>query len=248
VSSSRTTEISTSLKFARTSLNELLDLIADAQVRDASIEFIGHKVGNILQSVRQCYDYCAADLRDDFLNKPKISVYYPFHPDSLSRGKALYELHLLSPKTYGELLRIAKCIQSNDKIPNTMCCYGDIAGINNLVNNNKHNCIRRVSEVTNARTLIRGDGGAMISVSPVYPMNPDGTVDYSRPGPVGRDAWTASKGMQISAVKDFQFEDSSGLSRPDVHGLCMMVITATRFILGDVYSVAYGLPDTLFRE
>ncbi len=244
----RTSEIANSLAFARRSLNDLLHLIVKAQREDSSVEFIGHKTGAILQTVRQCFDYCAADLRDDFLDKPQAKVYYPFHPNSLDKGKPLHELQGTAPKAFAALLRVAKSILAREIIPNTMCNYGDLASVNRLVNDNKHDRVHRVHDVPNSRTFIKGPGGVMISVSPIYPVRPDGSVDYSKPGPVGPMAWTASRNLGVSGVKDFQFEDNSRLSRPDVHGFCMMVITATRFTLGYVYSESYGVPETIFRE
>ena len=244
----RVPEIESSLAFAKSANAELSGLIADAQKSDGTVDFIGHKVGAILQGARQCYDYCAADLRDDFLGNSALRAYYPFHPDSLAKGKPFYQLSDSAPAAYESLMRIANCIISKQVIPRTICRYSDAASINDLVNQNKHDRVKEICELGRSRTRIEFPDGSVISVTPMYPFRDDGTPDFSQPGAVGPEEWISTPGVKVTAVKDFFFAENAALSRADVHGFCMAAITATRFILSEVYSASYGVPADLFHE
>lgn len=212
------------------------------------VNFIAQKVGAILQATRECFDYCAADIRDDLIPGEDRTAYYPFHPDTLWKGKPLHPLHTTHPSLYGCLLDIANKMQTSAIIPGTCCSYSDLRAVNNLVNSKKHDRIKEVSEAQNAMTRIEFPGGAAVTVSPMYPVGPDGVVDTSQPSPIGPGAWVGPFGISVTAVKSFLFSDPGGLSRPDVHGFCMTSITATRFVLGKVYGLAYGMPENGFQE
>lgn len=84
----------------------------------------------------------------------------------------------------------------------------------------------------------------------MYKVNDNGSVDFSQPhSPVGAEGWTNVAGGNVIAVKDFLFNvPEITMSRNDVHGFCMMTITAARFILSDLYNQIYGLPSDQFKE
>lgn len=248
MSAERASHIQRNIDFAFSENRALHALMAEAQKTDGAVNFIAQKAGAILQATRECFDYCAADIRDDLIPGEGRTAYFPFHPDTLGKGRPLYPLQATHPSLYGCLLEIANKMQTATTIPGTSCSYSDLRAVNNLVNSKKHDRIKEVCEVHNSMTRIEIPGGASVTVSPIYPVGPDGVVDRSQPSPVGPGAWVGAPGVRVTAVKNFLFSDPAGLSRPDVHGFCMTSITATRFVLGKVYGVAYGMPENVFHE
>lgn len=246
----RIDDVRSNIDFAMEQNRELSELIGDAQKNDTQVRFISQKSGSILSTLRECYDYSIADIRDVFFPKERRRVYFPFHLDSLSPGKPLYELKATAPKTYDYLRALAASMKSSKLIPGTMCAYSDARSINDLVNAKKHNKVLLVEELGNAKTRIEMPDGSVVTTTPMYPMRDDGTVDWSKPhGNVGTAGWVGSPGVQISAVKDFRFNPGKiKMSRTDVHGFCMIAITTTRFIMGEVYSSAFSTSGDMFRE
>ena len=248
MSAERVSHIQSNIEFAFAENRALHMLISEAQKKDGTVGFMAQKVGGILQATRECFDYCAADIREDFIPGEKRIPYYPFHPETLGKGKALHPLHMTQAHLYGCLLDTANSMQTSAIIPGTCCAYSDLRAVNKLVNSKKHDRIKEVTELQNSMTKIEFPGGMEITVSPFYPVGPDGVVNRSQPGSVGPGSWIGPPGISVTAVKDFLFAEPDGLSRPDVHGFCMTAITATRVVLGKVYNVAYGIPESVFRE
>jgi hypothetical protein len=92
MASARVNDIAENLDFAMASNREVVGLVSEAQRSDSSVTHMSQKVGATLAAVRECYDYCAADLKEDFLTNKRQNAYYPFHPDSLAPGKTFHEL------------------------------------------------------------------------------------------------------------------------------------------------------------
>lgn len=246
----RVDAVSENIDFAMEQNRELSQLIAQAQRDDTKVRFIAQKSGSILSSLRECYDYAIADIRDQFLPKEKRNVYFPFHPETLTAGKPLHALTSAAPALYEYLHDLAASMKTKKIIPGTVCLYGDARAINDLVNAKKHKRLLQISEAPNAKTRIETSDGLVATVTPIFPIKDDGTVDWSKPhGGVGPQAWTGSPGTNITAVKDFHFDPGKiHMSRVDVHGFCMTAITATRFIMGDVFYAAFSVPIDRFRE
>ena len=244
----RITSIKSSLEFAMDSNRELSELISEAQKLDGTVRHIGHKAGSILLATRKCFDYCAADLRDDFLGDGDKPVYYPFHPDSLGKGKPFYILRTTATPIYDCLLAISQKIQSRAIIANSMCLYSDVKAVNELVNKDKHEDVHEICELGRSKSRIEFPNGSVVTATPMYPIGPDGIPDFSQRGEVGPEAWISAPGVKVTAVKDFLFSEDAGMSRRDVHGFCMTAITATRFILGEVYAATYGVPENVVLE
>lgn len=249
MSAIRTDSIRSNIDFAFESNKELSQLIASAQKDDGKVKFIGHKAGNILGAVRECFDYCIADIKDDFGGNSSRSWYFPFHPDTMGKGKPLHTLTVNHQTVFNSLNSVASMISTKKMIPGTNCRYSDLRAVNNLVNAKKHDNVIVVNEAQNSKTRIEMPGGAVFTVSPIQKLNDDGTIDETYTlGPVGPAGWNGGPGVSIAAVKDFFFDAPDiDMSRRDVHGFCMTAITATRFVIGDVYCKVYGHDSDQFR-
>jgi hypothetical protein len=248
MASARLKDIAENLDFAMASNREVIGLVAEAQRTDSTVSHISQKAGVTLAAIRECYDYCAADLRDDFLTNKKRIAYYPFHPDSLVVGKTFHELEQTNGSLFGVLQRIAIAMGTNQIIDGTMCLYRDARAVNDLVNSKKHDRVIAVSPKPNARTMVEFKGGTAFTSIAIYPMDEHGVPIYASPGPAGAEAWVAGTEASVSAVKEFFFDAPDvPMTRRDVGGFCMSVITGARFILSDVYSVAYGLSHDVFK-
>ncbi len=244
----RIPSIKSSLEFAMDSNRELSQLISEAQRLDGTVKHIGHKAGVVLLATRKCFDYCAVDIRDDYLGDKDKTVYYPFHPYSLGKGKPFYVLQTTATPIYECLLAVSKKIQTGATIKKTMCLYSDAKAVNDLVNAEKHEDVHEICELGRSKSRIEFPNGSVVTATPMYPVGPDGIPDFSQRGEVGPEAWISAPGVKVTAVKDFLFSEDVGMSRRDVHGFCMTAITATRFILGEVYAAAYGVPEDVFLE
>lgn len=86
----RKDDVLSNLAFSFESNRELNTLISEAQRTDEAVKHISQKAAAILASVRECYDYCASDIKDDYLLGERQKVYYPFHPDSLMSNSVQY--------------------------------------------------------------------------------------------------------------------------------------------------------------
>lgn len=249
MSAARIKDIISNLDFAHESNRELSTLISEAQKIDGAVKHVSQKAAAILAALRECFDYCIADIKNDFLAHETRKVYYPFHPDTLGKGKPLYGLLQTALPVYDKLLSVANAIQTGEVIKGTMCLYGDARAVNDLVNSKKHDRVIEVCESGRSKSRIEFPNGTSITVTPMFPLGANGLPDFSKPGPVGPEAWLQTPGVRVIAVKDFFFDvNGIEMSRIDVHGFCMTAITATRFILGEVYSEVYGQPFNLFHE
>ena len=63
----RASHIQSNIEFAFSENRALLKLIAEAQKTDGTVNFIAQKAAAILQATRECFDYCAVDIRDDLI-------------------------------------------------------------------------------------------------------------------------------------------------------------------------------------
>ncbi len=134
-------------------------------------------------------------------------------------------------------------------IDGTMCLYRDARALNDLVNSKKHDRVIAVSPKPNARTRVEFKSGTTFTSVAIYPVDKDGVPIYQNPGPPGAEAWVAGPGASVSAVKEFFFDAPDiAMTRRDVGGFCMSVITGARFILSEVYSAAYSLSPALFKK
>lgn len=238
----RAKDINGNLEFAFDSNRELSTLIADAQRDDSNIKYLSQKSAAILAAVRECFDYCISDIRDDYLPAETQRVYYPFHPDSLQRGKPLHKLTSINNSLYEKLLSIASKIQARAVMQGTMCRYSDVRAVNDLVNHKKHDKVIEVCELGRSKSRIDFPNGQSLTITPMYPIGKDGLPDFTKPGAVGSEAWLGTPGVKVTAVKDFFFDNSGiDMSRADIHGFCMTSITAARFILGEIYRTAYAI-------
>ncbi|WP_036299830.1 hypothetical protein [Methylotenera sp. L2L1] len=245
----RVNDIKANLEFAFDSNRELSTLIADAQRDDQSIKYLSQKSAAILAAVRECFDYCISDIRDDYLPSETQRVYYPFHPDTLQRGKPLHKLEGCNNVLYQRLLSVASNIQARAVIQGTMCRYSDVRAVNDLVNHKKHDKIIEVCELGRSKSRIDFPNGQSMTVTPMYPIGADGFPDFTKPGAVGPEAWLSTPGVKVTAVKDFFFDNTGiDMSRADIHGFCMTSITAARFVLGEIYHTAYAMPFDTFHE
>ena len=131
-----------------------------------------------------------------------------------------------------------------------MCNYGDLASVNRLVNDNKHDRVHRVHDVPNSVDVYQGSWArVMISVSPIYPVRPDGRALITR-SPSLSAPWHGQH-LEISVSpesKTSNLRTIPGSAVQTYMDFCMTVITATRFTLGYVYSELYGVPERIFRE
>jgi len=249
MTAAREKDIKGNLEFAFDSNRELSTLIADAQRDDKSIKYLSQKAAAILAAVRECFDYCISDIRDDYLPNETQRVYYPFHPDTLQRGKPLNKLESCNNALYLKLLSVASNIQARTIIQGTMCRYSDVRAVNDLVNHKKHDKIIEVCELGRSKSRFDFPNGQSMTATPMYPIGSDGLPDFTKPGAVGPEAWLSTPGVKVTAVKDFYF-DSTGIdmSRADIHGFCMTSITAARFILSEIYHAAYAMSLDTFHE
>lgn len=243
----RMADIKSSLIFGTECWRELQVLIGAAQEKDNEVTHIGHKTGVILQSVRQCFDYCAADIADDFISTYNGNIYYPFHPDSLGKGRPFHALSTTSPQIYAELMRVADSIINRKIVENTMALYSDVRAINDLVNESKHNAVTVIGEIQNSQTRVKFPNGSVITMTSMVEIGPDGVADVANAKAPDPSSWSTTPGVSIKPVKNFVLPNTYGLSRRDVGGFCMVAIAGARYILSDIYAAAYGTPNNIFH-
>lgn len=248
MASKRIPDIKSSLEFANDSWREIQRLISDAQEEDGKVKHIGHKAGVVLQATRQCFDYCAADIAEDFMPSFKGNTYYPFHPDSLGKGRPFHALSEDSPNIYAVLLRISENMRDRKQVDRTLALYSDVRAINDLVNANKHNSVTEIAEIPNSQTRVKFPNGGVITMSSPVSVGPEGVADMAKAKALDPTSWVTTPGVDLKAVKNFVFPDNYGLSRRDVGGFCMVAIVATRNILSEVYAAAYGTPSNMFDK
>lgn len=219
MTAARIKDIRDNIAYADDAWRELSDLVAEAQRADNQVKHIGQKAGAVLQAARECFDYCAADLRDDFLAK-NVSAYFPFHPDSLSKGKPFHDLRSIEPRLYDALLSLSERIRDRKVIPSTLALYSDAAAINSLVNSKKHHAVIETIETTDQCTLMDFPDGGVV-VARAWPgIGPDGVPRPPANFKTKPEHWHTSPGVKVTSAKSFSLKEGLGASRSDIYASC----------------------------
>lgn len=241
----RISDIQSNLSFAKDSWRDVQALIVEAQRVDGQVKHIAQKTGTILQATRECFDYCAKDIVEDFIPGFTGNAYFPFHPDSLSRGKALYPLQQTHSEIYMSLHAITERVRERQLIPNTLSLYSDAKALNELVNSKKHDVVIEVIEQRNSLSMIEFGRGASVIATPWQRIGPEGVPIPAQTSESELLQWD-TRGATVKAVKNFMLPNEYGASRNDVIGFCMVAMLSARRILGDVYSFSYGKSADIF--
>jgi hypothetical protein len=134
------------LKHVESKRQELLNLMSDAKIKGKKIDNVANLVADILNNLTKCFDYCANDIYDKYINpkiyKTKPKIYFPFYKNQLQNpSNPLNALITYKRVVYNLLLEMAEKSQNNEFIDGTRIPYSIAREVRYLVNNDKHSKI-----------------------------------------------------------------------------------------------------------
>lgn len=237
---SRVQDIKEKLAYTQTKLAALKEELAAAQKSGTDVNHIGQKVGDILSGSRECFDYCAKDIADQFIatspntkvaasyTSGKAKAYFPFYQTQLTGNSLFSELASTAPLLHSHLLDLASKISAKDTIANTVATYDIATEVNGLVNDKKHDKITTATVRGNAATRVEFPGGGEVLVSPMYSFTgnrPDFGADVDAQQMVG------TEGVKIQYVNEYRLTHNNW----EVTRFCDHALLATTRILTEVY-------------
>ena len=166
-------DIRQKLAFALVRHQTLAVELQAARNDDEDIQFLGQKVGEILNACRECFDYCAKDLSGRYVSPSPKQVYFPFTEAALV-GNAWKTLEHTRADLHAYLAELVKKIERNAAIERTLFGHKRVREVNELVNEKKHDKITRVKRPEHAATNVLFPQGVGMTISPIYPF--DGEV------------------------------------------------------------------------
>lgn len=184
-----------------------------------------------MSTSRECYDYCAQDIIDIVIipntnnqrligrhNNNNLHVYFPFHENQLTNnGNPYYELQTISPNFYNYLIGLARNMENNQPIPNTLFEYGDVLLLKDLVNEKKHDSLIAIERNNDQEILV--DHPDMKMIFPIKDQK-------------GWNRLRVSHESNLSKVVEFRFETID----KEIMKFCMFATESTRIILEDIYA------------
>ena len=247
----RSHDIKTKLAYTLTKYKEVQAEINIAEDQDTDVPFLGQKAGEIISGCRECLDYCAKDIADNYIialsdnssliskyNQGKVRAYFPLYIGQLeNRNGLFYELSNTNSEIYNYLVELTKRIRNDQLIPGTMIGYGVFLEINEMVNQKKHDKITLIHQKQNSQTKIQFPGGGAVTVSPIYKITgdrPDFTQEVAPTDMIG------SPDTEIKYIKEFRFD----FNEWQVVRFCMHAIQATNKVINEIYTKFFDvLPD-----
>ena len=234
---SRSVQIKDKFDYAEQQLQQLLNHMYEAKKAGIEAKHIVHKAAEILSTSRECYDYCARDVVEEFIlqytNNRKIlskhragelRVHFPFYANELTdSGNVFFELQYTNSGLYKHLIGLSENIAKNVQIPNTLFHYGDILQLKEMVNTKKHDRLIGVQSISNQEVIIESAGVKMV---------------IPKKKQVGRIRFSVSTGSYVSNVAEFRFEFNS----KEVGEFCLFTIESTKIVLDEIYRIFFNLP------
>lgn len=227
----RSDAIREKLGYAFTRWTELKQQIYGFHQTGNDVAFLGAKVGDILGSCLECFDYCAKDIVEASVSGHTNHSHFPFSPQSLN-NKPWSLLKQQNPASFGLLDSLVARIDSNAKFPGTAFSLGLLRENHRLVNDKKHNIINETRKRPNSTTLLTFSDGTVVEVSPIFDtFEPDWGAD------VDASTWTATHpDMKVEYVADFRLSANNW----EVRRFCDRVIGATWRAIGEIYAAQFG--------
>lgn len=243
----RAPQIQHKLQFALSLQRELMDDVCGAQFHDRDVPFLEERVGQLLATCCECFDYAAKDLFESLVlplpsdpklktryARGKLKVYFPFHRRQLLQAdQPLAALRVARWNVFSVLWGFVTGIENNSVLPSTLIRHRTFAEAHEMVNQKKHDRLIVSREVPRATTIITGSGTA-IGARPIGSASPSG-FDLAPEMVGGPD-------VQIKYTKDFFFETNS----ERVGAFCTYLVNGTNVFLNRLYVVAFGIDPTYF--
>lgn len=233
----RSSDISSKLGYAKRQWQQLINETFRAKKERVDATDIIYCSSHILSEVRECYDYCANDIVDEFIvphtcnqetvrkyQLGKLKVYFPFYGSQLKRKDSVWrELQYSKPSLHKHLLSLCQRIAHNSQIPKTDLRYGNIPKLIDMVNEKKHDRLLAIKSEKDQEILVDGE-----HIKMVIPLKEQ----------IGKVTFYVEPGASVSLVSEFVFE----FNKAEVTYFCQFAITSTEVVLNEIYTAFFNSP------
>lgn len=141
------------LKHTESRKQELQNMMFEAKLQDNKLDNISNLVGDILNNLTICFDYCANDIYDKFIfskilaKKTRPKIYFPFYKKQLDGKRNPWNSLIIHKKVvHDSLFEIIEKSDSKELIGNTKIPYSIAKEVRSLVNNHKHNKVIEIDK------------------------------------------------------------------------------------------------------
>jgi hypothetical protein len=223
----RLTDIKEKLDFADQKHQEFCNLVFSAA--GGEVKFLSSIAGDILASSRECFDYCANDIFETFI-EPKVKfpegkphVYYPFFKNQLiKRNGGLGALEELNQPLREHLFSIVAQIEKKTERKGTNLNLGILEDLNKMVNQKKHD--KLLPTVPHSKPMIYAESPQMKLMVPISEQK-------------GISRIQLSEDMKHTLGNQYIFKFNS----KDVMTFTMQAKNLTRMIIQEIYEKYFQL-------
>lgn len=135
----RIEDIKAKIYYANSIHQDLLGIIFKPKISEEEIRTIPLKSADALQNIRDCLDYTARDIANDFIDARHIKekkVYFPFYVSQLTKKNSIWS-HLKSEEPHDILTLFSNLIENDNKIIELYSSFGVLSQMNTMVNEKK---------------------------------------------------------------------------------------------------------------
>ena len=231
----RQADVQAKIAYAKHRVQELLNALFEAKKGSTDPDFLVHTCGDIIATVRECFDYLGQDIIECHIlpatknaqvlqnhASGKLKGYFPFYSSQVSKPGTVYrELSVIEPALHRELLSFTAAIASGAAIPKTLFTYKLFLDVKDMVNENKHD--KLIAVVSDAEREYLIETAEIKLILPIREQK-------------GWSSFVVEPGTKVSRVAEYRFAHND----QEVGNFCLLATNATDRVIGAFYRTYFA--------